>query len=620
MGVENQEKPDQKDPVVARAEAKLARIETNASEKLADLKEDKRALVEEKTELEKARAEALKTNTAKSLEEYGKLGKAIEKLTLKIDQLGVKIKRVEEKAEDKRENVLQKVEKKADDLDLRAQGIDIHDDLGDKKREEVAALVSKLEAEVDPTNATTTDARREEAAQELAKAKRQLDRLEGADRQAAKEKRAQEIREFRAKEEAKDRDQAEKTMDAELKQLPDTTPKKNEFKGMFSNMGSNAEKKIMALADKPKDPTDALGSVKFTMDKMWAQFMYAMSPKEITWDQNLPEGKKQALADAGITFVHDEEKNVSTIKFGKAAEGYEGVAPGAETVLKEYFGDNWYLKFDSLKTTDTIADLEKNIVPNSESEDDKNYQRFVLDVKAKMEADHAPADTPVLKWLAENGEQMKNIAEPVEGAPAASATPTLDVDGHAREAVVSTEEATKLAGDWGLTLTSGALLDGDKTLLKLKPGETVDISVENGGLKLIKHVEGPDQTYTGANKEAFVQALVEALPKNPITPDADAKALAVSWGVDVGSKYLTAPKGGTLLELKDGETADLKKVENNLQLTVHKEGVADRVYSASTYEGFAHLLNPAFENDNKPVEASAPQVAPTPEPAPVSKP
>ena len=488
-----------------------------------------------------------------------------------------------------------------------------------KRSEQLVELKAKekslLESLNDPSP-TNTDTKKDATRLQLIEVQGQIKKLEAHKDAAEKAQEAQQLRAERERlEKRADEEPLNKATDAiDALASSDPTPKKNEFKGMFSNMGSNAEKKIMALADKPKDPTDALGGMKFTMDKMWAQFMYAMSPKEITWDQNLPDGKKEALADAGITFVHDDERNVSTIKFGRAAEGYEGVAPGAETVLKEYFGDNWYLKFDSLKTTDTIADLEKNIAADPTSEDDKNYQRFVLDVKAKMEADKAPADTPVLKWLAENGSDMKNVAEPVDGAPAASTASTLDADGKPREAVVSSEEAMKLAEGWGLTLTGAALLDGSQTLLKLKPGETVDVSVETSGLKLVKHVEGPDQTYTGATKEAFVQTLVEALPKNPITPDPEAKALAESWGITVGEKILTAPKGGILIELQEGETADLKKVDNKLHLTVHKEGVADRVYDGSTYKDFVHLLNPAFEDDNKPVETPTDQVTPSPEP------
>lgn len=612
MGAEQAENSEKKDPVVARAEAALSRIDSRKTDRLSDLKQNVDDLKAKITELQAEKDKATGEKTSKGDARALQLGDTIDKLERKVIDIENKMDRVVDRAGERSNDVLDRVDAKADNLESAVKRIEGNDDAADKRDAKRAALEEEIKGYtsiIDDKNASPEA--RKQAQESRGEAYKKQERISEVDRAETKGKRALEIREFQAKEEAKDREQAEQTLDAELKELPDAeaTPKKNAFKGMFSKMADNVKNKLIAMADKPRDPTDALGGTKFTVDKVWANIMYSMSNREITWDQDLSQGRKDALADAGITFVHDEERNVSTIKFGKVPEGSEGVAPGAIAVLQEYFGDTWYLKFKSLKTTDTVADLEKNIAANPTSDDEKNYQRFVVEVKAKMEADHAPADTPVLTWLAENGSEMKNITEPVEGAPDAPSTPTLDVNGQPRDAVVSSEEAVKLAGEWGLTLTSAALLDGNKTLLKLNPGETADISVENGGLKLDKHVEGPDQSYTGATKEAFVQALVEALPKNPITPDADAKALADEWGIDVLARSLSSPMGPSLIELKEGETADLKKVDNNLQLTVHKEGVADRVYSANTYEAFANLLNPALESDTKPAEAPAPAPA-----------
>ncbi len=520
MGAEQGEKSDKQDPVIDSAEAALKRIDAHEDDRLDSLESKQKELLAQKAKLESEKASALDPkNGSKGTARALQLDKVIAQLDKRIQTFEGKKEKAVKTADTKEARQLKRIETKAVNLEKKATESLAKDPEAAARAEELASLKIEETQLLESYKNAPPDATPEAKTAMLAKletVQKQIEKLEAQDKTSEMLDHAKELRAAREKmvqrEDVEHREEA-RAADESLKSLDPASgtveTKEPEKKGLFGGMAETTKNIILKYANTTRDPTDVSGNMKFTIDKVWAQITYAMSPKEITWNKDLTENQVTMLSDAGITFESGKTEGTSIIKFGKPSEDY-GVSPKVESVMKENFGDNWYLKFKNLNTTDTIADLKKGLPDNPQSDEDKAMVKFVTDVEAKMKADGAEADTPVLKWLEENGDELKK-EEPIA------------------EKTVSPTEAE------------------DKK--------------ESSEPKLLKLTD-------------------------------DAAAVADQWELTILSKGIIGPMGEPLLELQDGQTADLKKENEGLTLVVHKAGEPDHIFPAKTYEEFAKQLTP----------------------------
>lgn len=582
-GVEDKKK----DPVVERAEAALKRIDSREDDRLEPLEAKKKALDESEAQLKEEQKAADLKATPEDIKRSTELSKLISKINEQQKDVQKRIDRVKTHADKSEARVLKPLDTKVDRLDPRGEQLAAlrtdeaslttslknaspgtpaetkiamqakltevqgqiktleEENKGTEKAQEAekkraAQLVTLRESEeslskqLNDPSPTNTDEAKNAIRLQLTEVQGQIKKLEAQVDATEKIEEGRKLREELKRLEARDDEAplaaATAAVDA-LAASGEQAPAKNEFKGMFSKMGDTSKNLALSLANEPRDPNDAAGNTKLAMKRVWMRFVFALSPQAITpdadgktWDQKLSDGQREMLKDAaGMEFIHNDDKNLSTIKWGPASKEFAGVPPGAQRILEENFGDNWYLKFKTLKKTDTVTELKANVNPDSKEPDDIAYNKFVTELEKKMLDDGADEKMPVLQWLNENSAEMDGkVKAPSPGEAAPTAAPETAKENTPEDVSITIEDAAQAkVKELGLRVENNAIVINEKRLLVLVPGLTGALFLSNGAIKLRISQAGQEDNFDVFD-EAKREFVPEHAPSAPPTAGSEA--------------------------------------------------------------------------------------------------